>query len=86
MRLATKAGASIEIHGLTPSGLPALRLVQHHSPDLTVDGHRLGDLNLAPSLSSNDPLNTDRAQLATLAASNHQLAPAAAPSGDERNR
>lgn len=75
----------VDIAGLTPAGIPALRLLQYHSPDMTVGGHRLGDIDLAPSF-RNDPINTDRAQLATLGASNHQLATAAAPTGGERDR
>ena len=66
MKLKTKTGESIEVRGLTPSSLPALRLVQFRSPDLTVDGYRLGDIDLNPSLSPEVPLNVDRAQLARL--------------------
>jgi hypothetical protein len=64
MKLPVKGMGEQEIQGLTPSGLPALRLVQYHSPDLLVGGHRLGDIDLRPSFS--EPINIDRAQLAKL--------------------
>ena len=66
----------LEIEGLTDACLPALRLVQVHSPQLSVvamcGAERLivplKDVDLAPSLFAG-PLNQDRAQLAALGGS-----------------
>ena len=65
------AKGEVEIAGLVPAGLPALRLVQYHSPQVVLtcsDGSTvlLGDLDLNPSFSPREPLNADRAQLAKL--------------------
>ena len=59
----------VEIVGITPSGLPALRLVQYHSPQVSLacrDGSivALGEIDLAPSFSSRDPSNGNHEQLA----------------------
>ena len=64
MKLSVKGSGDQEITGLTPSGLPALRLVQYHSPDLLIGAYRLGDIDLRPSFS--EPINIDRAQLKSL--------------------
>jgi hypothetical protein len=64
MKLPVKGMGEQEIQGLTTSGIPALRLVQYHSPDLLIGGYRLGDIDLRPSFS--EPINIDRAQLAKL--------------------
>lgn len=64
----------VEIEGLTPNGLPALRLLQVHSPRMDITCKRgtdfikvsLGDIDLAPSLVSREALNVDRAQLSKL--------------------
>lgn len=64
----------VEIEGLTPAGLPSLRLLQYHSPQIILTCKRgsdflkicLADIDLAPSFSPRDALNVDRAQLAKL--------------------
>lgn len=83
MRLRVKHGKGsieLEVEGITEACLPALRLVQVHSPQLSVvaicGAERLivplKDVDLAPSLFAGT-LNTDRAQLAALSGStNHQ--------------
>lgn len=62
MRFKVKGHGELEIRGLTASGLPALRLVQFHSPEMAVNCHngtgfvgvRLGDIDLAPSFKRAD--------------------------------
>ena len=68
MKLVVKGLGEQEIRGLVPAGLPALRLVQYHSPDLLLGGYRLGDIELRPSLNTETVhvSNMDRAQLAAL--------------------
>lgn len=79
MKFLVKGHGQLLIDGLTPAGIPALRLVQYHSPELTLNAHngvgflrvRLGDIDLAPSFSNGvilppPILNEDRAQLAKL--------------------
>lgn len=74
MKFKVKGHGELEIEGLTPAGLPALRLVAYHSPNMAVNCHngtgflrvRLADIDLAPSFSPREPVNTDRAQLAKL--------------------
>lgn len=82
MKFEVKGHGELEVEGLTPAAVPALRLVQHHSPDMTVNCKtgvgilrvRLADINLAPSFSQGVILpppvvNEDRAQLAKLGSS-----------------
>lgn len=82
MKFLVKGHGDLEIDGMTPAALPALRLVQYHSPDMTVNCHngvgmlrvRLADINLAPSFSKGvilppPVLNEDRAQLERLGSS-----------------
>lgn len=82
MKFPVKGHGALEIDGLTPAGLPALRLVQYHAPEMTVNAHngvgmlrvRLADVNLAPSFSNGvilppPVLNEDRAQLEKLGSS-----------------
>lgn len=72
--LARGIEGEVEIEGLTPAGLPALRLVQYHSPNLILACKvgtdpiklTLGDVNLNPSFVPHENLNTDRAQLAKI--------------------
>lgn len=74
MKFEVKGHGRLEIEGLTPAGLPALRLVQYHSPEFQVACHNgvgimrvcLKDVDLTPTFSQREPLNTDRAQLAKL--------------------
>ncbi len=78
MRLKVNGYGELEIHGLTPAGLPALRLVQFHSPEIVIrcqNGKdsiqvRLGDIDLAPSFKEGKPQPPARS--------------AAAPNGEER--
>lgn len=57
MRFKVKGHGELEIEGLTLAGLPALRLVQFHAPEMAVNCQngtgflrvRLGDIDLAPS-------------------------------------
>ena len=76
---------------VTHAGLPALRLLASHCPIQRIEvrtpqgeSHMtpLSDIDLGhESVTEENPrdINVDRAQLAKLGASNHQLAPAAAP-------
>lgn len=80
MKFPVKGHGALEIEGLTPAGVPALRLVQYHCPDFQVACHNgvgimrvcLKDIDLKPSFSNGVILpppmeeNTDRAQLAKL--------------------
>ena len=74
MKFKVKGHGELAIEGLTPAGLPALRLVAFHSPEFQVACHNgvgimrvcLKDIDLSPSFSQREPLNTDRAQLAKL--------------------
>lgn len=74
MKLKVRGHGELEIEGLTPAGLPALRLVAYHSPEMTVNFHTpsgllrvlLKDIDLNPSFSHVEPVNQDRAQLAKL--------------------
>lgn len=74
MKFKVKGHGELAIEGLTPAGLPALRLVAFHSPDFQVACHNgvgimrvcLKDIDLSPSFSPREPLNTDRAQLSKL--------------------
>ena len=57
MRFQVKGLGEVEVEGLPPCAVPALRLVQYHAPTLiltakTASGTlavRLGDVDLAPS-------------------------------------
>lgn len=77
MKFKIKGHGELEIEGLTPAGLPALRLVQYHSPDFQVACHNgvgimrvcLKDIDLRPSFTPPEPLNADRAQLSKLSGS-----------------
>jgi len=72
MKLRTLTLGELEFEGLTPAGLPALRLISYHCPDLPLKatigpGHvmvNLRDIDLSPSFSHE--INIDRAQLAKL--------------------
>lgn len=74
MKFQVKGHGMLAIEGLTPAGVPALRLVAFHSPEFQVACHNgtgimrvcLKDIDLNPSFSQHEPLNTDRAQLAKL--------------------
>ena len=74
MKFKVKGHGELAIEGLTPAGLPALRLVAFHSPEFQVACHNgvgimrvcLKVIDLSPSFSQREPLNTDRAQLAKL--------------------
>lgn len=63
MKFPVDGQGDLEIVGLTPVSLPALRLVQYHAPDMalvckTAKGTisvRLGDVNLRPSLTPAEP-------------------------------
>jgi hypothetical protein len=77
VKFKVKGHGVLEIEGLTPAGVPALRLVQYHCPDFQVACHNgvgimrvcLKDIDLSPSFSQPDPVNTDRAQLSKLSGS-----------------
>ena len=80
MKFKVKGHGELAIEGLTPAGLPALRLLAYHSPDFQVACHNgvgilrvcLKDIDLSPSFSHGVILpppmeeNADRAQLAKL--------------------
>lgn len=74
MKFLVQGHGELEIEGLTQASLPALRLVQYHSPSLTVNAHngvgflrvKLADIDLQPSFTPSEPLNADRAQLSKL--------------------
>lgn len=74
MKLLVKGHGELEIEGLTPAGLAALRLEQYHCPNLTLNALttsgvlrvQLADIDLRPSFSPQEPLNADRAQLSKL--------------------
>lgn len=74
MKFKVKGHGELEIEGLTNAALAAFRLVQYHSPNLTVNCHngtgflrvRLADVDLQPSFTPSEPINMDRAQLAKL--------------------
>jgi len=71
MKFEVKGHGMLAIEGLTPAGLPALRLVAFHSPDFQVACHNgtgimrvcLKDIDLRPSLTAESRDNMDRAQL-----------------------
>lgn len=77
MKFEVKGHGPLEIEGLTPNGLAAMRLVQYHSPNLTVNAHngvgflrvKLVDIDLRPSLIPEAPANVDRDQLSRLGSS-----------------
>ena len=77
MKFEVKGHGMLAIEGLTPAGLPALRLVAFHSPDFQVACHNgtgimrvcLKDIDLRPSLTAETPANMDRAQLSRLGSS-----------------
>lgn len=77
MKFEVKGHGMLAIEGLTPSGVPALRLVQYHSPEFQVACHNgtgimrvcLKDIDLRPSLTAETPANMDRAQLSRLGSS-----------------
>lgn len=77
MKFEVKGHGMLAIEGLTPAGLPALRLVQYHSPEFQVACHNgtgimrvcLKDIDLRPSLTAETPANMDRAQLSRLGSS-----------------
>ena len=77
MKFEVKGHGMLAIEGLTPAGLPALRLVAFHSPDFQVACHNgtgimrvcLKDIDLRPSLAPETPANMDRAQLSRLGSS-----------------
>jgi hypothetical protein len=70
----TLAGRPVQIEGVTPASLAALRLVQYHAPNMIVtviteqgtQQAKLKDIDLAPSFKQSEPVNHDRAQLAKL--------------------
>jgi len=74
VRVSVTGHGELEVEGLTPASLAALRLVQYHAPNLTVNCHngvgflrvRLADIDLRPSFAPSEPVNMDRAQLAKL--------------------
>ena len=74
MLFEVKGHGKMEIEGLTPAGLPALRLVQYHCPEFQVACHNgigilrvcLKDVDLNSNISPRDTVNVDRAQLAKL--------------------
>jgi hypothetical protein len=82
MKFLVKGHGMLAIEGLTPAGLPAMRLVAFHCPNMTVNAHngvgflrvQLGDIELRPSFSGGvilppPILNEDRDQLAKLGSS-----------------
>jgi len=77
MKFEVKGHGMLAIEGLTPLGVPALLLVQYHSPDFQVACHNgtgimrvcLKDIDLRPSLTAETPANMDRAQLSRLGSS-----------------
>lgn len=77
MKFPVKGHGALEIEGLTPVGVPALRLVQYHCPEFQVACHNgvgimrvcLKDIDLSPSFSKEEPVNQDRAQLSRLGSS-----------------
>lgn len=72
MKLKTLALGELEFEGLTPTGLPSLRLLAYHCPDLPLKATNgpgyvmvnLRDIDLNPSFSHE--INIDRAQLSKL--------------------
>jgi hypothetical protein len=74
MKFLVQGHGDVEIAGITPVAIAALRLVQYHAPGLMVncqeDGAtlsvRLADIDLRPSFTPPEPTNVDRAQLASL--------------------
>lgn len=74
MKFPVKGHGELEIEGLMPAGLPAMRLVAYHSPDMTVNCFngagflrvKLADIDLRPSFAPVESVNQDRAQLAKL--------------------
>jgi hypothetical protein len=77
MKFEVKGHGMLAIEGLTPAGLPALRLVAFHSPEFQVACHNgtgimrvcLKDIDLRPLLTPPEPLNADRDQLSRLGSS-----------------
>ena len=71
MKCAIKGHGELEIEGLTLGGLPAMRLVQYHSPEMTVNAFngngylrvKLRDVDLGYPLRAQEPVVKDRAQL-----------------------
>lgn len=74
MKFAATGRGDVEVEGLTHAGVPAMRLLAYHSPDLKVNCScvagtlqvRLGDIDFRPSFAPPEPVNSDRAQLAAL--------------------
>ena len=75
MKFNVKGHGELEIEGLTDAAVPALRLVQWHSPNMTVNAVtpsgvlrvKLVDVDLKPSFVRRDTVpNVDRVQLAAL--------------------
>ncbi len=72
MKLRTLTLGELEFEGLTPAGLPALRLISYHCPNLPLKATNgpgyvmvnLRDIDLNPSFSPE--INIDRAQLSKL--------------------
>ena len=78
MKFLVKGHGELKIEGLTPAGLPALRLIAYHCPEFQVACHNgvgimrvcLKDIDLSPSIApATEPVNQDRAQLARLSSS-----------------
>lgn len=77
MKFPVKGHGELEIEGLTPAGVPAMRLVAFHCPSMTVNAHngvgflrvKLADIDLRPSLTPLASANMDRDQLSRLGSS-----------------
>jgi hypothetical protein len=77
MKFEVKGHGKLAIEGLTPAGVPALRLIAYHCPDFQVACHNgvgimrvcLKDIDLSPSFTPIEPVNQDRAQLSKLGSS-----------------
>jgi hypothetical protein len=74
MKFALPGHGSVEIEGVTPASVAALRLVQYHAPKLIVSvitptgtlRVEIKDIDLSPSFKQAETVNQDRAQLAKL--------------------
>lgn len=74
MKFALPGHGMVEIEGITPVSVAALRLVQYHAPKLIVSAItptgtlrvEIKDFDLSPSFKQSETVNHDRAQLAKL--------------------
>lgn len=74
VRVLVKGHGELQVEGLTPASLAALRLVQYHAPQLTLNclngsgllRVKLADMDLRPSFGREEAVNVDRSQLAKL--------------------